>query len=505
MSGARLVPLAPLLACALSSTGCGPAVAPPVAGAPPHALRAEGGIPDAPFRGQAPAPEPRPRWVPPRPTATTLANGMHLLVVERRSPAVVSAALIVRGGTAGYPQATTALAVASTIATQGTSHQDSPGLADTLNGLFADMTTGTSPEDSLRYRVRCMSKSFDGALQVLHDVVVEPTLSQPLLDVERQHRLAMGQRDRDDPGLVGQRMLFEAIFGADHPYALSHRPGTDRLSALTVDEVTRAWRRAIDPSEATLLVAGDVDAAALAGRVQTMFGGWKHDPAHAAPTTPPPPSPMAPRLFVIDRPGAAQATILYGAATPPATISAPWPIEAVTRELFGGMPSSRLARTLRDDLGVAPWSATRSWSRRGPGVMFWQGGVERDEAPEVLAALARRVAELRERGPEDGELADAKQRVGRVLDREFETAAGMIDSLTEIPVLGWSSDELVLRAGRVEALTAADVRTAVPPPESMKAVVIGDLGVLRDRLVALGWGEIEERTPEGERVRSFTR
>jgi zinc protease len=430
---------------------------------------------------------------------------MHLVVVERHSPPVVSASLILRGGTAGYPRDLgPALSIASTIASQSTAHLDSAQFADRLNALFADIGSATIPEDSLRFRIRCMSTSFDAALQILHDVVVEPRLDQHLLDVERQHRIAIGQRDRDDPALLGQRLLFQAIFGADHPYAISRMPATDLLPGLTADDVARAWRRAVDPAEATLIVAGDVDTRALVGRVEAMFAGWKHDPAHVPPTPPPPPHPMSPRLFVIDRPGAGQATIFYGMATPPATTPSLWPL-AVAAELLGGMPSSRLGRTLRDDLGVAPWSGTRSWWRPGPGVMFWQGAVERDKAPEVLTALAHRVAELREQGPDAPELADAKERVAHVVEREFETAAGMIDGLSQIPLLGWPSDELGQRASHVEAVTAAEVRATLPPPEAMKAVVVGDLGVLRDRLVALGWGEIEERTPEGERVRSFTR
>jgi predicted Zn-dependent peptidase len=131
--------------------------------------------------------------------------------------------------------------------------------------------------------------------------------------------------------------------------------------------------------------------------------------------------------------------------------------------------------------------------------------VERERTADVLRTLDARVRELRDRGPSPTEMAGATERLAHSLAQSFESVGGIVGAVGKDPVLGLAPDEMQTREARVRALTPAEVRAAVPPPEAMKAVVVGDLVSLRAQLVALGWGEIEERDTAGALVRTFTR
>ncbi|MGH7294610.1 MAG: hypothetical protein ACRELB_06750, partial [Polyangiaceae bacterium] len=89
--------------------------------------------------------------------------------------------------------------------------------------------------------------------------------------------------------------------------------------------------------------------------------------------------------------------------------------------------------------------------------------------------------------------------------QSFETVGGIASVFARIPSFDLPADANRTLEQRLRAVTAAQVRAAVPPPEAMKAVVVGDLVSIRAQLVALGWGEIEERDPAGALVRTFAR
>ena len=483
----------------VASAACAPAAGTPVAPTvtPKGAAAPVSGLtPDASFRSSLPPPEPHRPSALPRFTTTTLSNGMRLMVLERRSPNLVGAELVVRGGVSGWPQESpAAISLAAEVALHGAGPRDEKGVFDAMNRLYAEIKT-VATDEAIWFHLRAATKSFDPALEMMRDMVVAPSMAQNVLDFERQHRLALVPREPDDLWLVGNRVLFEELYGAAHPFARWRQHLADALAAVTRDDLLRVWRRAVDPADATLVVAGDVDAAALAGRVEQLFAGWKHDPSHVSPQPPPAPKPEGPRLTVIDRPGAPQATVLYGATLSPPTAST-FLADAVAIQLLGGMASSKLTQTLRYELGATAAGATSFWMHAGASYAAWQGSVDRDKAADVLATIAQRAADLRAGHLDLEELADAEERIARGPERDFESVDGLISEFSILPLYGLPADEFSTRATRVLSLHADDVRAEVPAPETMKAVVIGDMSVLRPKLAALGWGPIGERDPTG--------
>jgi zinc protease len=457
---------------------------------------------DESFRARPPAPEPRRPFVPPVPRVSRLANGMELMVVERHGGGVVAAELLLRGGSAAFPdEPAVAVAIMARLSRAGTTTRSERDILDTMNQRFFELETSAG-EAWVSYRVRGLAGSFDTALELMSDVALHPELPAPILDIERQRYLALVAHEAEDTGFIARRSLYASLLGAGHPYARALAPVGPAVARLTRDDLLRVWRELADPADATLIVAGEVDAAALAPRVEALFGAWKHDPSRPAHPPVPPAAPSPARLVVIDRPGAPQATVLFGAALPP--IDAPAYVAAlVARQLLGGMRSSAIDTELRDQLGALWGAGSRLVARRGASIHTWEGSVARDKVPAALAALAARARELHERGPSPSELATAKALLVRGLPRRLETAGGVVSAFSEVAGYGLPLDAVDTFQARVEAITAGDVRAAAPAPEAMKAVVVGDLGVLLGPLRALGWGPIEEHDAQGALKRTI--
>jgi len=499
------VPLLRWLA-VLAAASCAAAPARPAGTAPGKSAAAPDerrpGAPDEAFRAGPPAPEPHGPYLPPLPIMTRLGNGMGLMVVERHATHLVAAELMVRGGSASFPdEPPAAVATMAYAALGGTTTRTERDIYRAMNAGFFELKTSAG-DAWVSFRLRSLAASFDSALELLSDVALHPGFPAEIVETLRQRGLAAGPRDTQDAAYIARRSLSASLYGSSHPYARALDPPAAGLANIGREDLVRVWRESVDPTETVLVVAGDIDRVALAARVEALFGGWRRDPAARARATVPPPATPTARLVVVDRPGAAQVTVMCGATAAP--IGAPRHMaDLVVRELLGGMPSSVIDTRLREQLAATWRGGARLFARADSGLLWWEGSVARDKVVGALSSLAVRARELRDGGPSPDELAAAKASVAGSLPRTLETVNGVVLALSEIAAYGLPLDWLQTFEARVQAVSANDVRAAVPAPEAMTAVLVGDLGSMRAPLLALGWGAIEERDAVGKLVRTI--
>ena len=478
-----------------AAASCG--LAPPRSSAPPTAPTT---APDESFRAHRPEPEPREPFLPPVAHLFTLPNKMGLLVVDRPGGSMVAAELVVRGGTAAFPwEPPAAFRLMVSTLMRGTATRSETEIYQTMNtGLF-DLQTSVG-DVWVSVRARATTASFDAALELMRDIALHPSFPAPGVETERQRQLAKSPREAEDTEWIARRNLYRAVFGPSHPYARRPQPGAAALAKITREDVVRVWQESIDPAHTILVVTGDVDEADLRERVAALFGDWRSRPSRRSPLPVPPASPIAPRLIVVDRPGAPQASVFYGASIAP--IDAPEQLaQLVLRNLLGGMRSSVLETRLRDELGATWFGDAKMEARLGAGMLWWEGSVARERTADALVALERRIRELRDRGPNPDELVAAKSIMVRSMPRDLETVQGMASLFAEIAAYGLPGDRLRTLGARLDATSADAVRAVVPEPIRMKAVVVGDVASLRAPLLALGWGPIEEHDADGKVVR----
>jgi predicted Zn-dependent peptidase len=205
-------------------------------------------------------------------------------------------------------------------------------------------------------------------------------------------------------------------------------------------------------------------------------------------------------LIVVDRPGAPQASVFYGA--PIAAIGAPEHLaQMILRALLGGMRSSAFESRVRYEMGATWFGSAMMDVRAAGGILWWEASVAREQSASVLAALERYLRDLRDRGPAPTELEAAKSFVLRAL----ESAGGVAGELAQIAAYRLPLDHLSTLRARIDAVSTDGVRAAVPEPGTMKAVIVGDLASLQGPLLNLGWGPIEVHDGDGKLLRTIER
>ncbi|MBL0194670.1 MAG: insulinase family protein [Myxococcales bacterium] len=504
------LPRVPRLAlAALIATACAGATPPPplplapptVAPAAPPAAPAE--TPDAPFRAQPPAKGDVVRaFAPPEVRELTLKNGIRVLFAPH-PVGTVSVTLVVKAGQGDVPRARPgALSFLGAMLEQGTKTRSALKISDELEAIGAHDHAAFG-WDSGAIGVDVLREHLDKALDLMADVVQNPTFPKDELERLRARRLANVQSEKNSPSSMSRNAQAAALYGRAHPYGHSLTGRMADIKAVTVAELSQLHRELFVPSLVTLVVAGGVTEDTLVPSLERAFGsmrGPKRQRAAVPRLAAPKGASDETRLVVVDKPGAAQSQISVtqvGVAADVADRDA----LTVMNAILGGMFSSRINLNLREKHAYTYGARTGFAMRRGAGPFDAGAAVVTDKTVPALREVFVELEAMRTAEVTEAELAGAKDALIQGLPARFETARDVVNALTDVVVYDWPKDEYATRVARLSKVTAADVkRVAVHylTPRKMRVIVVGDHARLKDDLESMHLGAAALRDAYGD-------
>jgi len=450
------------------------------------------------WRAKAPQAGPPPAFKLPLGEAFTLKNG--LTVIHHRNPALplVSAEIVIRSGADSNPLALPGLAgFTAQMLTEGTEGRSALQIAEEIAqlGAFMDADSGTNASAVSLLALRA---TFEQAFAVMADVVLRPAF--PALEVERQRASRLGDLlgQRDEAEAVASVAAAGALFGPRHAYGYGQLGTEPAIHAVTRADVQDFWRRHYVPSNAALVVTGDIGRDALQALAEQHFGAWQGDDAPAfAPGTP---ASTRARVVVVDKPGAPQ-TALRLVAFGAERTSAAYPALEVMNAAFGGLFTSRINQKLREEKGYSYGVFSGFRYGRTPGPFSIAGSVRADATGASVAELLREAQAMIDQPLGEDELAGARNAQLLSLPNGFETNADIGASLAEAFVFGLPLDYYRQLPAKLAAVTAQDVQAAARrylEPSRLIIVAVGDRKRIVAQLAKLKLGPVEIRDSEGQ-------
>ncbi|MGD9903611.1 MAG: M16 family metallopeptidase [Vicinamibacterales bacterium] len=444
----------------------------------------------APDRSKPPTPGPAPALTLPTVEKLTLANGLRVWLLEHHEVPLVQANLVVlSGASADVPGQFGAAAMTAAMLDEGAAGKAALALADEVEYLGAQLST-TASFDASTVRMSTPAARLPEALGLLADVALMPDFPGPELDRLRTERLTALLQARDEPqaliGLAFPRLLY----GPEHRYGTSANGTETSLKALTVDQLRTFHRGHYRPDNAVLIVVGDVTLPTLRPLVEARFGAWKA----AGPAAPPfpvraSPQPGARRIYIVDKPGAAQSQIRIGLVGVPRSTPDYVALD-VWNTILGGSFTARLNQNLREKNGYSYGAASRFDMRKAAGPFFATAGVQTDKTADALREFFNELNGMARPIPAD-ELDKAKNYAALSFPGEFETTGQLAAKLEEIAVNGLPDDVFSKYVSEVQAVTAADMARVAKTyllMDRLAVVIVGDRAVIEApvRATALG-------------------
>lgn len=334
---------------------------------------------------------------------------------------------------------------------KGTRRRGAREIALALERLGGSLDAYTTREHTA-YQARVLDEHFDIGLDVLADLVLNPSLRPADLELEREVVLEEISTVEDTPDDLVFELHSEALWGG-HPYGhpiLGTRETVGRLSAA---ELRRVHERGYRRPNLVVAAAGSVRHEALVERVGDLFA-FAPDGAETAPI--PEPRPAVGRTARVERP-TAQTHLVLGTSTFGHGDPRRYALVLLSSAFGAGM-SSRLFQRVREELGLAytVYSFQSFYARAGIAGVYV--GTRHEWADRAEAVLREELGRLARDGLTAEELDDAKGQVKGQLVLSLESSGARLQRLAgfalyEEPFL--TLDELT---ARVDAVTLGDVR-----------------------------------------------
>ncbi|HEY5852071.1 MAG TPA: pitrilysin family protein [Lysobacter sp.] len=433
-----------------------------------------------------------------------LKNGTRVILAERHDVPVVQMSYEFLGGFSadqGRKLGTSSFAMG--MLDEGAGDLDALAFGDRAESLGANIGAGASLDGGKVY-LSALKQNLVPSIDLFSQMLRAPRFDQKEIDRVKATWVAGIKQEKARPNGAALRVLPPLLYGEGHAYAMPFSgSGTEEsISSLTRDDLVAFHQAWVRPQDATLIVVGDTTLKEIVPLLDKHLGDWKGTgEAPAKPTITEVARPKAPRVFLIDQPGAVQANIFAGEVVP-STRDASSVRFDIANSVLGGEFSSRLNMNLRES---KHWAyGAYSFSANALGQRPWMAfaPVQIDKTADSLKELQREISAYAsgQKPPTAAEVAKIQATEIRGLPGSFETASAVLGAIGAIVRYDRPDDYVFKRKAEIEALTPEQVKAAAATidPDALTWVIVGDLKQIEQPLRALKLGEVQVLDANGQ-------
>ena len=455
---------------------------------------------DAAWREKPPAPgTARPLHLP-VPEEFKLSNGLTVLYSERPGLPLVAASLVFRRGSGANPIDRPGLAgFTARMLQQGTTTRSALQIADRAADLGTAISTRATI-DSSRIGTSSLTRNFPDILELLSDVALHPAFPQEEIDRVRSERQAALVQEKDEPFAIATRVYSAALYGPKYTYGYPEIGTADSLKSISRDDLQNFWQQNYVPGDAALVVTGNVKLAELKPLLEKQFGGWKsaESPAPAMGT----PQPSDAKLILVDRPDAAQTTLVFFSLGP-ARSTPDYPQLEVMNSDLGGLFTSRINMNLREQHGYTYGAGSFFNYHVAPGPFIVYSDVRTDVTAPATTEVFKELRRMRDTPMSPEELKLAKDSMAQSLPGRFEHSSEAAGTFAELYVYGLPLNYFSLLPERINAITTEQAQAAAQKyiqTDKITVLGVGDRAKIEAEMKKLNLGKTEIRDTEGKLV-----
>jgi zinc protease len=396
-----------------------------------------------------------------------LPNGLRLLVKENhRLPFVEFRAMFKGGVLVETPENNGLTQLVGKLLLKGTKTRSAEAIASEIESVGGSIN-GYGGNNSFGVSAEVMSGDFATDLELVADVLLNPTFPSTALEREREIQLAGIKAQKDQLLKSASVAMRRAMFG-DAAYGLDPLGSESSVENLLTSDLVAFHQRFAVPNNCVLAIYGDVNAAAVKDAVEKSFGGWKTGAKALAEL--PEVAALKEVRRVVETRDKKQAVLLIG--FPGSTMHS---ADRYSLELLQEACSdlgSRLFLRIREKLGLAYYVGAQNFLGLIPGYFAFYVGTMPEKVELVEQEILREAELLRAEGLTAEELKRSKAKIigQKKIARQDLGGLAMTTALDELYGLGFNHSET--DDARYEGVTLEEIKAAAQKYLKPDAMVI---------------------------------
>lgn len=407
------------------------------------------------------------------PKRTVLSNGMVLLTSEQRTLPMVSIELLVDAGSAqeSAPQAGLANLTAKLL-TYGTKRRSAVQINETLDFIGASFETGCG-QDTASLSMTVLKKDLGTGLELLADVLTQPTFPQPEIDRQKQAIIATIRATEENPGAVAGKAFAATLF-PQSPYGRPVEGTETSVKALQQKNLQDFFARTYRPNRSIIAVVGDVSEQEIASLLETALRSWSKGEPSAVATAP---VKIGPAKLVRVNKDLTQANIVMGHSGVTRANPDYYAIQVMNYVLGGGGFSSRAMDSIRNERGLAYSVYSFFAAERSHGTFEFVMQTKNESAMEAIRIANDEIRRMREEPVSDQELNDAKDYLIGSFPLRLDTNRKVANFLAQVEYFKLGLDYPDRYPDLIRSVNGEDVLRVAKQylhPEMLITVIVGN-------------------------------
>jgi predicted Zn-dependent peptidase len=277
---------------------------------------------------------------------------------------------------------------------------------------------------------------------------------------------------------------FRAVLYGDHPYGRVF-PTNEMIQGYTLDQIRQFYTSTYGAARARLYVVGNFDPATTEASIRKAFDGWAKG---TSPATQQPKPGSTRAVYLVDRPGAPQSTIILGMPTIDPSQEDFIPL-SVTDALLGGAFASRITKNIREDKGYtySPYSELSTRYRD----TYWaeNADVTTAQTGASLKEIFAEIDRLQSQPPDAKELDGIKNYLAGTYVLQNSSRGGITAQLQYVDLHGLPPTYPNTYVKKVYAVTPQQVTEVAKKylhDDQATIVIVGDRKVIQEQVQAFG-------------------
>jgi zinc protease len=424
-------------------------------------------------------------------TKESLDNGLKVIVIEHHELPVVAFRLVLKSGSAYDPQGKAGLAnFTAGLLRKGTQTKDATQIAEEIDFVGGRLSAGAS-WDAAFASCRVLSKYFDTGLDLLADILLNPTFADEEVERLRQQTIAGIIQEKDDPESVTEENFRKFVFG-EHPYGQPLEGTEESVSGISRDDIVAFHKTYYVPNNAVIAVVGDVKTDEVLAKVKARLGSWQAGEFVTADFAPPPHI-EGHQILLVDKPDLTQSYVSIGHFGMERKNPDYFPCRLMNYILGGGGFASRLMDEVRAKRGLTYHVYSNFDRYRLRGAFEVSTFTRIDSTLGAIQAILEQMQRMRTEKVSEKELSDTKSFYNGYYPLRFETPEQIATQILDVEIYDLGDDYIKNYRNNVSAVTADDILRVAQKyldPENVKFVVVSKADELKTKLESLGKVEV---------------
>lgn len=443
-----------------------------------------------------------PTVVLPEITRASLKNGVEVLAALNTETPTVAIQLRIEAGQRNESLEQLGLAsLTATMMNESTRKRSNEEISNELQKLGSTVAFAAG-NDSTTLTIRSLSQNIDATLAIAAERLLMPKFDPADFKRVQEQLIQAIEQSKDNAGTVADVAYQTILFGADNSFSYLNFGTAETVANLTLDDVRRFYTTHYAPQIGSIIAVSDLPQAALMAKL-SVFEEWQGVLA-PKPAMAEFPKIGATKLYLIDKPGAAQSEIRIGKRSMTFDPTGDYYKSTLMNYSLGGAFNSRINLNLREDKGYSYGAFSGFNGNKEYGMFTAQAGVRTDATADSIVQFEDEIRNYAEAGISESELSFTRKAIGQSDARKYETPAQKLGFLAQILVYDLdvsfvdAQNETLAAIGKDEIDALAREHLTM---ENMIIVVVGDKSVILPDLKGLGY-EIVEMDANGHRIES---